>query len=149
MITEASEPTELADVSVLIQAYRRDGVHHEVALSWLEAAMRQPGRAAISELTLSSVLRILTHPGAAKLPPDKSAVLSFCRAAADASAIQLIRPGEEHWRIFLALAERSGVHGNVIPDAYLAALAIENGFRFASFDRGFARFPGLDWRLLG
>jgi predicted nucleic acid-binding protein len=34
---------------------------------------------------------------------------------------------------------------NLIPDAQLAALAIENGFVLCSSDRDFAKFPGLRW----
>jgi hypothetical protein len=36
--------------------------------------------------------------------------------------------------------------GNLVPDAYLAALAIEHGCEWISADRDFARFPGLRWR---
>lgn len=36
--------------------------------------------------------------------------------------------------------------GNLIPDAFLAALAIESGSEWITTDRDFARFPGLRWR---
>jgi hypothetical protein len=39
-----------------------------------------------------------------------------------------------------------GVHGNLVPDAHLAALAIEHGLILCSTDGDFARFPDL--RLL-
>jgi len=35
---------------------------------------------------------------------------------------------------------------NLVPDAYLAALALEKGATWLTTDRGFARFPGLRWR---
>jgi hypothetical protein len=38
------------------------------------------------------------------------------------------------------------VRGNLVPDAYLAALAIESGSDWVSTDRDYARFPGLRWR---
>ena len=38
-----------------------------------------------------------------------------------------------------------GITGNVVPDAHLAAVALTYGCRLATADRGFARFPGLDW----
>jgi len=38
------------------------------------------------------------------------------------------------------------VKGNLLPDAYLAAMAIERGATWYSADRGFARFSGLRWR---
>ena len=57
-----------------------------------------------------------------------------------------IRPGREHWRIFENLCRDLGARGNVIPDAFLAAMAIEVGATFITTDAGFARFPGLRWR---
>ncbi|MDQ3642021.1 MAG: hypothetical protein M3450_11325 [Actinomycetota bacterium] len=32
-----------------------------------------------------------------------------------------------------------------MPDAHLAAVAVAHGCRLATADRGFARFPALDW----
>jgi predicted nucleic acid-binding protein len=40
----------------------------------------------------------------------------------------------------------NGGEGDDIPDAYLAALAIENDCEFISTDSDFSRFPGLKWR---
>jgi predicted nucleic acid-binding protein len=55
------------------------------------------------------------------------------------------RPGTRHFGLFLDLIRHCNAKGNLITDAYLAALAIENGCRFLTFDRDFARFPGFDW----
>ncbi|MDQ3608988.1 MAG: hypothetical protein M3459_08820 [Actinomycetota bacterium] len=57
-----------------------------------------------------------------------------------------LRPGPRHWEIFTALCDGGGVRGNLIPDAYLAALAIETGSESITADGGFARFAGLRWR---
>jgi len=37
------------------------------------------------------------------------------------------------------------ISGTLVPDAHLAAVALTHGCRLATADRGFARFPGLDW----
>jgi predicted nucleic acid-binding protein len=57
-----------------------------------------------------------------------------------------VRPGERHWGIFHDLVSQHGLRGNDIPDAYLAALALEQGATWVTTDRGFARYEGL--RLL-
>jgi predicted nucleic acid-binding protein len=44
------------------------------------------------------------------------------------------------------LVDEVGARGNIVTDAWYAALAIEHGCTWISFDRDFARFPGLDWR---
>jgi predicted nucleic acid-binding protein len=51
--------------------------------------------------------------------------------------------GPRHWEIFQQLTEVSGIRGGSLTDAYLAAFAIENDATFVTFDRGFAKFPGL------
>jgi hypothetical protein len=55
-------------------------------------------------------------------------------------------PGERHWGIFRRLCNEVGARGNLVPDAYLAALAIESGSEWVTTDRDYARFPGLRWR---
>ncbi|MDQ3400856.1 MAG: PIN domain-containing protein [Chloroflexota bacterium] len=40
----------------------------------------------------------------------------------------------------------AAVKGNLVADAYLAALAIESGAEWITTDRDFSRFPGLRWR---
>ena len=48
-----------------------------------------------------------------------------------------------HWGIFVRLCEAAGAKGNLVPDAYLAALAIESGSDWITTDRAFSRFPDL------
>jgi len=55
-------------------------------------------------------------------------------------------PGPRHWSIFCRLCREASTRGNRIPDAFLAALAIESGSEWITTDRGFGRFPGLRWR---
>ena len=55
-------------------------------------------------------------------------------------------PGPGHWAIFRSLCEAVGAKGNLVPDAYIAALAIEHGLELVTTDRDYARFPGLKWR---
>ena len=47
---------------------------------------------------------------------------------------------------FSRLCLEVGAKGNLVADAYLAALAIESGSEWITSDRGFSRFPGLRWR---
>jgi predicted nucleic acid-binding protein len=57
-----------------------------------------------------------------------------------------IEPGERHWSIFRRLCTEAKVKGNLVPDAYFAALAIEAGCDWITTDRDFSRFGGLRWR---
>jgi toxin-antitoxin system PIN domain toxin len=57
-----------------------------------------------------------------------------------------VAPGPRHGAIFGRLCREAGVKGNLVPDAYLAALAIESGSEWLTTDRDYARFRGLRWR---
>ena len=57
-----------------------------------------------------------------------------------------IEPGERHWQIFERLCREASARGNLVPDAWLAALAIESGSEWITTDRDYTRFPGPRWR---
>jgi len=54
-------------------------------------------------------------------------------------------PGAEHSAILRSLLESPGMTSRLVPDAHLAALAIEHGLTLCSTDGDFARFSCLDW----
>lgn len=55
-------------------------------------------------------------------------------------------PGEGHLKILARLLQLDGMTSRLVPDAHLAALAIEHGLTCCSTDGDFARFPGLTWQ---
>ncbi|MGI8517966.1 MAG: type II toxin-antitoxin system VapC family toxin [Acidimicrobiia bacterium] len=136
----------LPDVNVLVYALRAGTPRHEDFRAWLESVVSGPGSFALSELVLSAVVRILTHPGIFVSPNSVSDVLARLDQLRGRANCVLISPGPRHWEIFTGLCTSAGAKGNLIPDAYLAALAIESGSEWITTDRDFARFPGLKWR---
>jgi len=54
-------------------------------------------------------------------------------------------PTKRHAEVLGQLLLVVGAHGNLVPDAHLAALAIEHGLTLCSTDGDFARFQGLRW----
>ena len=58
---------------------------------------------------------------------------------------QIVEPGERHWDIFKRLCIETKTHGPRVTDAWYAALAIEWGCEWITFDRDYARFPELKW----
>ena len=55
-------------------------------------------------------------------------------------------PTERHREVLGSLLARSGMQVNLVPDAHLAALAIEHGLILCSTDGDFARFENLRWQ---
>jgi uncharacterized protein len=95
---------------------------------------------------LSGVLRVLTHPRVFDPPSTLETALAFVGEIRSHPAGVPILPGPRHWEVFLDLCRSAEARGNLVPDAYFAALAIESGCEWITTDRDYARFPGLRWR---
>lgn len=135
----------LIDVNVLLYARRRDSDRHPAYRGWLEERLIGPEPLGVSELVLSAFLRIVTNHRVYREPTPLEAALEFCEVILGAPATLAVRPGVRHWSLFTALCRATKARGNAVPDAYLAALALENGATWITVDRGFARFPSLRW----
>lgn len=136
------------DVDVLVNAFRDDAVHHDRCRAWLDEAASRREPVGFSELVLSGVLRILTHPRIFHPPTPTEEAGVFVDALLAQPAATPLRPGSAHWRIFRGLLATRLPTGNRIPDAYHAALAIEHGCEWVTLDRGFAMYAGLRSRNL-
>jgi hypothetical protein len=137
---------QLIDVNVMVYAFRTDAPDHEAYHEWVHQLVSGNTAYAVSDLILSGFLRIVTHPRVFSPPTPLPAALDFVHAYRDQPTATIIEPGERHWPVFVELCRSASARGNLIPDAYLAALAIESGSEFVTTDRDYARFPNLRWR---
>ena len=136
----------LLDVNVLVYAHRRDAPQHADYLRWLERTLASDQAYGISATVLAGFLRVVTHPRVFDPPSALEPALRFTEDLRNRPNCVLVAPGPRHWEIFLGLCRTAGVRGNLVPDAYLAALAIESGCEWITTDRDYSRFPGLRWR---
>jgi toxin-antitoxin system PIN domain toxin len=113
---------------------------------WLETLLESGQIFGISDLVLSGFLRVVTHPRIFNPPTPLFEAWRFVDALRQEPQCIPISPGPRHWEIFKELTKSVEAKGNVIADAYHAALAIENGAEWITTDRDFARFPKLKWR---
>jgi uncharacterized protein len=137
----------LPDVNILVHAFRSDTSDHAVCLKWLEGVINGEGRFGLSPQILSGFIRITTHPKVFKEPSGLAEVVGFCEILLAQPHGVVIQPGEGHWGIFTRLCLEADARGNLVPDAWFAALAIEAGCEWITLDRDYARFPGLKWRV--
>lgn len=136
----------LPDVNVLVYAHRADAPNHPAYRRWLENLINGDQAYGMADILLSGFLRVVTHPRIFTPPSEVAAALTFANQVRNQPNCVPITPGPRHWQIFVRLCTQAGVKGNLVPDAYLAALAIESGSEWISTDRDFSRFPGLRWR---
>lgn len=137
----------LPDVNILVQAFREDSPRYSEIRPWFEKLVSSESSFGLSELVLSSFLRVVTHPRVFDPPTPLEEALGFVQTLRGLPNCALMAPGPRHWAIFTRLCHDSAAAGNLIPDAYLAALAIESGSEWITTDPNFARFAGLQWSM--
>jgi toxin-antitoxin system PIN domain toxin len=135
----------LPDVNVLVYAHRKDTAHHDAARRWVEGILRSDRAYGMSELVVASFLRVVTHPRVFNPPSPLEAALAFADEVTTPAHAVRVTPGPRHWDIFVRLCRGANVKGNLVADAYLAALAVESGCEWVSTDGDYARFPDLVW----
>jgi toxin-antitoxin system PIN domain toxin len=137
----------MVDVNVLVYAFRQELPQHDPAATWLEDLVNSDEAYGLVDIVLSGFLRIVTHPRVFVVPSPMDEALEFVEQVRDRPQCVMVSSGPRHWELFTRLSRTAGVRGNLVPDAYLAALAIESGSEWITTDRGYGRFPGLRWRV--
>jgi uncharacterized protein len=137
---------DFLDVNVLVNAWRPDSERHAEFARYLQSLVDGPEAFAIPSLSLSGLLRIVTHPRIFDPPDPMDDVLKFVDQLRSLPHCIIVQPGDRHSDIFIDLCRKGNARGNFVTDAYLAAMAIEIGAELVTDDRGFGRWPGLRWR---
>jgi uncharacterized protein len=136
----------LPDVNVLIYAFRADSPDHLRYKAWLEDVVNGPATFGLAPHVLSAVVRVCTHPRIFAVPSDSDEVFEYTNTLIGQPNATLVQPGERHWSLFQQVCRDSRATGNLVPDAWNAALAIEAGCEWITTDRDYTRFSGLQWR---
>jgi len=135
----------IVDASLLLYAVDTTSPFHERARTWLEAQLSGSRRVGLPWPSLLAFARIASHPRAlaAPLAPAEAWALVDDWLAAEVAWVPA--PGPGHAAVLGELVRRHDVRGNLVPDAHLAALALEHGTAVCSADSDFARFTDVRW----
>jgi len=137
----------LVDTNVLIYAHRRNADRHGEYRDWLTGLIAGPEPYAVSDFAVTGMIRVVTDRRIYK--DDTSTIeeaISFATEIREQPHAMVVSPGSRFWPIFAGLCRSTSAAGKLVPDAYLAALAIEHGCEFITTDTDFSKFPGLRWR---
>ncbi len=136
---------KVVDVNVLLYAVNHDSEHHETAREWLDTALIQVETIGFTWSVVLAFLRVSTHPAvfARPLTPDES--LATMRTWLAQPSATIVEPTSRHLGVLGGLLVEAGMAGNLVNDAHLAAVAIENAAELISYDSDFGRFAGLTW----
>ena len=131
----------------MLAAHRDDHPHHPAARPWFDDLVAREDPFGVPDAVWASFVRIATNRRIFTVPTPLDDAFGFLRAVRAQPGHVAIVPGERHLEIFEGLCRTGDAIGDLAADAYLAAVAVEQGATMASFDRDYARFEGLDWRV--
>lgn len=135
----------LIDANLLIYAIYEGAAQHRAATGWLSQQLNGPRRVGLPWQSLGAFMRVATHPRAFTRPLLPETAFEIVTSWLSRPVAWVPQPGPEYHRILGQLITTYNVGGNLIPDAMLAALAIEHGVPLCSADTDFARFSELRW----
>lgn len=136
----------LADVNVLVYAFRREASRHQVYADWLTAVVGGADELALHPIPLAGFVRIVTNARVFERPAPTTLALDFVQRLVTAPRGRWVSASDATLARFDELVRSDpAISGNLVPDALLAALALTHGCRLATADRGFARYPSLLW----
>jgi toxin-antitoxin system PIN domain toxin len=135
----------LVDINMLVYASIPAFAQYQAARQWLDVQLNGATPVGLPWASLLGYLRLVTNPRIVRPPVPMATAWQRVSAWLSAEPVWTPAPTERHADVLGQLLVAPGVHGNLVPDAHLAALAIEHGLTLCSSDSDFARFPGLRW----
>lgn len=136
---------KLVDVNLLLYASNTAAPRHELAKPWFEELMSSGETVALPWAVLIAFVRLTTNPRVLVKPLTPEAAIGYVESWRAHPTVTVPEPTNRHFAILEHLLTATGVGGNLVSDAHLAALAIEHGATLCSVDSDFGRFPGLNW----
>ncbi len=136
----------LLDANLLIYAHVKSFPKHREAHAWLDEQLNGFAPVGVPWASVTAFLRLVTNPRIFEHPETMAEAWRQAREWLSAEVVRIPQPGERHMEILGELLALPGIDSNLVPDAHLAALALEHGLTLCTSDGDFARFPGLSWQ---
>jgi len=135
----------LVDANLLVYAHVASQPQHPAAHAWLDQRLNGAAPVGLPWPSLLAFLRLVTNPRIFARPETPASAWRQVRQWLDCPPVWIPQPTDRHREVLGRLLESQPVKANLIPDAHLAALAIEHGLTLCSTDGDFGRFAGLKW----
>lgn len=135
----------LVDANLLIYAQVSTFQQHEASRHWLDEQLSGAMPVGIPWASVLAFLRLTTNPRMFARPATMAESWQRVEAWLACEQVWIPSPGERHAALLGGCLRAPGMRPNLVPDAHLAALAMEHGLTLCSADADFARFPGLRW----
>lgn len=133
------------DVNVLVYAFDADSPHHARARQVLDQTVSTREPLILFPPVITGFMRVITDRRILVHPATPADALAYLQGLVGWPHARVAESGPRWWDTFVALAAEHEPRGAEVSDVALAAMALEHGVTWVSFDRGFARFRGLAW----
>lgn len=132
------------DANLLLYASDRDNPLHRRAIALLDEVALGPELVYLFWPTAMAYLRIATHPAIFDRPLSHADARANLEALLELPHVRAVGETETFWRRFAEVAEDVAPTGNLVPDAHLVTLMLENGVRTIwTRDRDYRKFTGI------
>ena len=135
----------LPDLNLLLYAHRTQDPNHVAARKWWQGLIDGPQEIRIPWVVAIGFIRLTTHPSSPSGPLPVDVAIEYVSSWFECPHISPIEPGTLHLTIIARILGATGVGGNLVTDAHIAACALEHNAEVHSADSDFGRFPGLRW----
>ena len=135
----------LVDANLLVYAHVVTFPQHDKARVWLDDCLNRSAPVGIPWPSILAFVRLVTNPRIFEHPETVEAAWKQVEEWLDCPLVWIPQPTERHREILGPLLTMHSIRANLVPDAHLAALAIEHRLILCSTDGDFGRFPDLRW----
>ena len=135
----------LVDANLLIYAHGARFPQHKRAKAWLDERLNGTAPVGLPWPSLLAFLRLVTNPRIFEHPETTAEAWKQIEEWLDCAPVWIPAPMERHRELLASILINQNITANLVPDAHLAALAMEHGLVLCSTDGDFGRFPNLRW----
>jgi toxin-antitoxin system PIN domain toxin len=132
------------DTNVLLYADREETPQHRAALRAIRRLAEGQEAWAVPIQCIGEFLRVVSHDRVIHPPTPVEEAFASIESLLASPAARLLMPGNRYLQILRDVIARSGVRGNLVFDAQIAAVCLEHGATtLLTEDRDFTRFQGI------
>ena len=135
----------LVDANLLVYAHVVTFPQHAASREWLDERINGTAPVGLPWPSLLGFVRLVSNPRIFERPSSVMTAWHQVESWLAAESTWIPLPTERHREVLAPLMKSAEGRANLVPDAHIAALAIEHGLVLCSTDGDFARFDGLEW----
>ena len=134
------------DTNLLVYVYNEDAPQHSAARRWWERLLGGTESIGVPWIVATGFIRVISNGRITTSDLSPTGAAELVNNWFSRPHIEPIDPGPAHMDHFRRFLNVPGSGPNLVPDAHIAAIAMDYDAEVHSADRDFGRFTGVRWR---